>query len=175
MLSCLSSMFYLHESHRHSEWTIERDERRSTFFRSGRPLNRPNRVFFFKYSGLRVATCFVDLHEAISRKVIDCSAVLLQSNWCVKWIVGSRLMRNDLVSEDHRCFELTYCLHYQGQKFIALYDLRFWQHWFYEEFWDKMPCSPLKVNRCFGGICRLHFQSWGVSQASNQNEGRDST
>jgi hypothetical protein len=25
-------------------------------------------------------------------------------------------------------------------------------------FWDITPCSPLKVNRRFGGIYRLHFQ-----------------
>jgi hypothetical protein len=27
-------------------------------------------------------------------------------------------------------------------------------------FWDITQCSPLKVNRCFGGTCRLHFQDW---------------
>jgi hypothetical protein len=26
-------------------------------------------------------------------------------------------------------------------------------------FWDITPCSPLKVNRRFGGWCRLHLQS----------------
>jgi hypothetical protein len=25
-------------------------------------------------------------------------------------------------------------------------------------FWDITPCSPLKVNRRFGGTCRLHLQ-----------------
>jgi hypothetical protein len=25
-------------------------------------------------------------------------------------------------------------------------------------FWDIMPCSPLKVNRRFGGTCRLQLQ-----------------
>jgi hypothetical protein len=25
-------------------------------------------------------------------------------------------------------------------------------------FWDTTPCSPLKVNQCFGGTCRLHLQ-----------------
>jgi hypothetical protein len=35
-------------------------------------------------------------------------------------------------------------------------------------FWDIKSCSPLKVNRNFGGICRLHFQS-RRSQAKNQN------
>jgi hypothetical protein len=25
-------------------------------------------------------------------------------------------------------------------------------------FWDVTPCSPLKVNRHFGGTCRLHLQ-----------------
>jgi hypothetical protein len=28
----------------------------------------------------------------------------------------------------------------------------------YEEFWDITPCSPLKVNRRFGGTHRLHLQ-----------------
>jgi hypothetical protein len=31
-----------------------------------------------------------------------------------------------------------------------------------------MPCSPLKVNRRFGGTCRLHLQ--GRNQATNQRE-----
>jgi hypothetical protein len=25
-------------------------------------------------------------------------------------------------------------------------------------FWDITPCSLLKVNRCFRGVCRLHLQ-----------------
>jgi hypothetical protein len=24
-------------------------------------------------------------------------------------------------------------------------------------FWDITPCNLLKVNRCFGGKCKLHF------------------
>jgi hypothetical protein len=31
-----------------------------------------------------------------------------------------------------------------------------------------MPCSPLKVNRCFGGTCRLHFQGRRMSKGMNQ-------
>jgi hypothetical protein len=30
---------------------------------------------------------------------------------------------------------------------------------------DKTPCSPLKVDRCFGGTYRLHFEAWRISQA----------
>jgi hypothetical protein len=26
-------------------------------------------------------------------------------------------------------------------------------------FWDIMLCSPVKLNQCFGGTCRLHPQS----------------
>jgi hypothetical protein len=37
-------------------------------------------------------------------------------------------------------------------------------------FWDIKPCSPLKLNRRFGGTCRLHLQGWRVSQGKNQNE-----
>jgi hypothetical protein len=33
-------------------------------------------------------------------------------------------------------------------------------------FWDITPCSRLKVNRRFGGTCRLYFQGQGISQAS---------
>jgi hypothetical protein len=25
--------------------------------------------------------------------------------------------------------------------------------------WDVRLCSPIKINRCFGGICRLRLQS----------------
>jgi hypothetical protein len=39
-------------------------------------------------------------------------------------------------------------------------------------FWDMTPCSPLKVNRRFGEICRLHLQSRSTSQARNQHLSR---
>jgi hypothetical protein len=39
-------------------------------------------------------------------------------------------------------------------------------------FWDITPCSPLKVNRRFGGTCRLHLQGRIISQARNQQESR---
>jgi hypothetical protein len=35
-------------------------------------------------------------------------------------------------------------------------------------FWDKMPCNPLRVNRRFGGRCRLNLQDRRISQARNQ-------
>jgi hypothetical protein len=34
-------------------------------------------------------------------------------------------------------------------------------------FWDITPCTPLKVNRRFGGICCLHLQGRRISQASS--------
>jgi hypothetical protein len=37
-------------------------------------------------------------------------------------------------------------------------------------FWDITPCSLLKVNRCFGGTCRLHLQRRKISQPRNQHE-----
>jgi hypothetical protein len=37
-------------------------------------------------------------------------------------------------------------------------------------FWDVTPCSPLKLNRRFGGTCRLHLQGRRISQARNQRE-----
>jgi hypothetical protein len=30
--------------------------------------------------------------------------------------------------------------------------------------WDAMPCSPLRVNRHFGGTCHLHLQGRSISQ-----------
>jgi hypothetical protein len=36
-------------------------------------------------------------------------------------------------------------------------------------FWDIGPCSPLKVNRRFGGTYRLHLQG-RISQARYQRE-----
>jgi hypothetical protein len=38
-------------------------------------------------------------------------------------------------------------------------------------FWDITPCSPFKVNRRFGGTCRLHPQSRRISQRRHQHEG----
>lgn len=38
--------------------------------------------------------------------------------------------------------------------------------------WDLMPCSLLKVNLRFGGICRLHVQGRGISRQRNQRESR---
>jgi hypothetical protein len=35
-------------------------------------------------------------------------------------------------------------------------------------FWDMTPCSPLKVNRRFGGTYRLHFQGRRINQTRNQ-------
>jgi hypothetical protein len=37
-------------------------------------------------------------------------------------------------------------------------------------FWDTTPCSPLKLNRRFGGICCLHLQGRRISPARNQHE-----
>jgi hypothetical protein len=38
--------------------------------------------------------------------------------------------------------------------------------------WDITPCSPLKVNRRFGGIYRLHLQGRSISRLRNQRETR---
>jgi hypothetical protein len=37
-------------------------------------------------------------------------------------------------------------------------------------FWDITSYSTVKVNRRFGGPCRLHFQDRTISQARNQYE-----
>jgi hypothetical protein len=37
-------------------------------------------------------------------------------------------------------------------------------------FWDIMPCSPLKVNRSFGGTWRLHLRGRIINQARNQRK-----
>jgi hypothetical protein len=37
-------------------------------------------------------------------------------------------------------------------------------------FRDKTPCNPLKINRRFGGTCRLHLQRRRIRQATNQHE-----
>jgi hypothetical protein len=39
-------------------------------------------------------------------------------------------------------------------------------------FWDITPCSPLRVNRRFGGTYRLHLQCRKTSRAWNQSESR---
>jgi hypothetical protein len=39
-------------------------------------------------------------------------------------------------------------------------------------FCDITPCSPLKVNRRFGGTYRLHLQGKRISRARNQRENR---
>jgi hypothetical protein len=36
--------------------------------------------------------------------------------------------------------------------------------------WDITPCSPLQVNRLFGGTSLLHLQGQRVSEARNQLE-----
>jgi hypothetical protein len=36
-------------------------------------------------------------------------------------------------------------------------------------FWNITLCSPLKVNRRFGGACRLHIQGRKIIQARNQH------
>jgi hypothetical protein len=37
-------------------------------------------------------------------------------------------------------------------------------------FWDITPCSPFKVNWCFGGTHHLPLQGWRISQGRNQCE-----
>jgi hypothetical protein len=37
--------------------------------------------------------------------------------------------------------------------------------------WDITPCSPLKVSRRFGGICRLQLQGRRMSQARSHEVG----
>jgi hypothetical protein len=37
-------------------------------------------------------------------------------------------------------------------------------------FWDMTSCIPFKVDRYFGGICRLSIQGWRVIQAIYQHE-----
>jgi hypothetical protein len=37
-------------------------------------------------------------------------------------------------------------------------------------FWDLTQCSPLEVNRRFGGTYRLHLQGLKISRARNQRE-----
>jgi hypothetical protein len=41
----------------------------------------------------------------------------------------------------------------------SVWDLEFSQRWFIKSsiFWNITPCSPLKVNRPFGGTCRRHL------------------
>jgi hypothetical protein len=39
-------------------------------------------------------------------------------------------------------------------------------------FWDIKLCSPLKVNRRFGGQCSLYLQGRRISQGRNQSESR---
>jgi hypothetical protein len=36
--------------------------------------------------------------------------------------------------------------------------------------WDLTPYSPFKINRLFGGICRLNLRVRRISQARNQHE-----
>jgi hypothetical protein len=37
-------------------------------------------------------------------------------------------------------------------------------------FWYITPCSPLQVNRRFGGTYRLHLQGWRIFRTRNQRE-----
>jgi hypothetical protein len=38
--------------------------------------------------------------------------------------------------------------------------------------WDITLCNPLRVNRSFGGIYRLHLQDRKISRGRNQRESR---
>jgi hypothetical protein len=41
-------------------------------------------------------------------------------------------------------------------------------------FWGKTPCSPLKVNRRFGGTCLLHLQGRRINRGRKQLESKQS-
>jgi hypothetical protein len=73
-----------------------------------------------------------------------------------------------------------YCHQYALHTFsnLLIYQPRIWE-WFdvltaevmkRSIFWDIMPCSPLKVNRIFGGTCRFHHQGRKMSQVRNQRD-----
>jgi hypothetical protein len=53
------------------------------------------------------------------------------------------------------CFSITY----QIPQFLQSYI-----------FGDITPCSPLRINWCFGGTCGLHLQGRRISQERNQHE-----
>jgi hypothetical protein len=36
--------------------------------------------------------------------------------------------------------------------------------------WDITQCKPLKLNRRFGGTCRIHLQGRKISHTRNQRE-----
>jgi hypothetical protein len=37
-------------------------------------------------------------------------------------------------------------------------------------FWDIILHNLFKIDRCFGGICRLHIQNRMISQVRNQHQ-----
>jgi hypothetical protein len=47
--------------------------------------------------------------------------------------------------------------------------------WWELIFWGRMPLSPLKANRSFDGICRLHHQIRRMSQERNHHEAQLAT
>jgi hypothetical protein len=70
----------------------------------------------------------------------------------------------------------------KGGSFAPNFSL-YWSRWFCERksivtcnnikssvFWDIRSCGPVKVNRSFGWMYRLHLQDWGVSQIRKQHE-----
>jgi hypothetical protein len=102
-------------------------------------------------------------------------------NWLREWIVFPH-----------------YCIQFQSRssnqtqllKLECMYSLGFWMLEFgslccslliiitlqstkSSIFWDITPCSPLKLNRRFGGTCCFHLQCRRISQARNQREGSD--
>jgi hypothetical protein len=50
------------------------------------------------------------------------------------------------------CFDLRNNFHYVGFEVYTAVAMKS------SIFWDTTPCSPLKVNRRFGGTCRVHVQ-----------------
>jgi hypothetical protein len=61
-------------------------------------------------------------------------------------------------------------IYWQRQEFQFAQQSQIWFLLKSSVFKDVTPCSPLKVNWHFRGICHLPLQGWRVSQTRNQHE-----
>jgi hypothetical protein len=86
---------------------------------------------------------------------------------------------HDVISKDSKSHK-TRCkivIHNNLKLYFNLHDLNWrqndggsWTNCYNEEFWYIKQCSPLKVNRRFGGTCHIHLQGRSISHVRNQVE-----
>jgi hypothetical protein len=102
------------------------------------------------------------LHWVLTKLDMSIRKVRKKVGSCSDWNMSTH---GDQLRKSFRCSEI---LNYVHTSLSILCQLSI--AWEISVFWDIRQCNPLKVNRCFGVIIRLHLQGRRISQARSHRE-----